>query len=48
MEQWCNDSDRGKLKYREKNMETLPIAYHQYHMDWPGIEPGPPQRKASS
>ena len=37
MEQWWNDTDRGKLKYWEKKK----FVYHLQHRDSSGIEPSP-------
>jgi hypothetical protein len=40
MEHWWNDTDRGKLKYWEKNLSQYHFVHHKTHMDRPGIEPG--------
>jgi hypothetical protein len=46
LEHWLNDSDRGKLKYLlkylEKNLSQHHFVHHESHMDWCGIELGPP------
>jgi hypothetical protein len=42
MEHWWNDTDRGKPKYREKNLSHCHCVHHISHMDWPGIERGTP------
>jgi hypothetical protein len=41
-----NDTDRGKLKYWEKNLSQRHSVHHKSHMDWPRIEPGPPWKVA--
>jgi hypothetical protein len=33
-----NNTERGKLKYLEKNLSHCHFIYHKSHMDWPGIE----------
>ena len=46
MEQWWNDTDRGKLKYWERNLTQCHfVRYksHIFYMDWCGIEPAPPR-----
>jgi hypothetical protein len=43
VEQWWNDTDRGKLKYSEKTLSECYFVHHKFHMDWPGTDPGPPQ-----
>jgi hypothetical protein len=42
MEQSWNDTDRGKLKYWEKNLSKWRFTQHKSHTGWPGIEPVPP------
>jgi hypothetical protein len=34
--------DRGKPKYEllEEKRVSVPLFYHKFHTDWPGIEPG--------
>ena len=39
MEHLWNATDRTQLKYSETNCIKCHFADHQYHMDWPGIEP---------
>jgi hypothetical protein len=36
MELWWNDIDRGKAKYREKNMPQCQLVYHKspYRLTW--------------
>ena len=48
MEQWWNDSDRGKLKYLDDNLSQCHLVHHKFHTDWPRIEPRPPQWPVSS
>jgi hypothetical protein len=43
MENWWNDTDRGKLKFSEKNLPQWHSVHLKSHVDWPGIEPGPPR-----
>jgi hypothetical protein len=37
-----NEIDSGKLKYSGKNLSQCHFDHHKFHMDWPGIETGPP------
>jgi hypothetical protein len=37
---------QGKADNSEKNLSQCHFIHHKPHMDWPGIEPGPPQWKA--
>jgi hypothetical protein len=39
---WRNDTDGVKPKYWEQTLSQY-YAHHQYYMDWPVTEPGPPQ-----
>jgi hypothetical protein len=41
MEHWWNDTDRGILKYWEKNLSHTHFIHHKSHMDWTGIEHDP-------
>jgi len=43
VEQWWNDTDRGKAKYWEKNQWQLHFIYLKYHS---GTKPGPQQSEA--
>jgi len=43
MEHWWHDTDRGKLKYWERNLAESNFVHHKSHMDRPGIEYGPPR-----
>jgi hypothetical protein len=40
MENWWNDTDRGKQWYTKKNVSHCRYVYHKSHTDWPGIESG--------
>jgi hypothetical protein len=42
MENRWNEIDRGKPKQSGKNLCQWHFVHHKSHMDWPGIEPGPP------
>jgi hypothetical protein len=42
MEHWWNDTDRGKLKYWERDFSQCHFVRFKFHMDWLGIEPGSP------
>jgi len=42
VEHWWNGSDRGKLKYWERNLSQWHFVQHKSHIDWLGIEPGSP------
>jgi hypothetical protein len=46
MEHWWNGIYRGKPKYSEKNLSQCHFVHHKFHMNRPGIEPGPPRREA--
>jgi len=38
LEQQWNDTDREKLKYKEKNLFQWHCVHQEFHMDWPGTE----------
>ena len=40
IEQWWNDTERGKLKYWKKNPYQWHFVYHKLLIDWPGTEAG--------
>jgi hypothetical protein len=47
MDEWWNDSDRGKQEHLgQKYLTQCHVFLHQPHTDWPGIEHMPPQREA--
>jgi hypothetical protein len=46
MEHWWNKIHRENLKYSGKNLFQWHFVHHKFHMDWPGIEPGPLRREA--
>jgi hypothetical protein len=37
---------QGKTNNSEKNLSQYHFVHHKFHMDWPGIEPGPPRWEA--
>jgi hypothetical protein len=37
-----NYIDRGNLKNLDKILSQFHFVHHISHMDWPGLEPGPP------
>jgi hypothetical protein len=39
MEQWWNDTDRGKLKHWERNLSQRNFVYQKILIDRSGIEP---------
>jgi len=41
MEHWQNDADKRKSIHR--NPVSVPLTHYETYMDWPGIEPRPPQ-----
>jgi hypothetical protein len=46
MEHRWNEIYRGKPKYSGKTLSQCHFVHHKSHMDWPGIEPGPPRWEA--
>jgi hypothetical protein len=38
--------DRGKPKNSERNLSQCHLVHQKSHMDWPGLEPGPPRWEA--
>jgi hypothetical protein len=44
-EHWWNDTDKGKLKYSDKNPSQCHAVHHKSHMAWLGIQPGPPRKR---
>jgi len=48
MEHWWNGTDRGKLKYWDRNLSQCHRVHHKCHTDWPGIESGLPRLKLAT
>jgi hypothetical protein len=42
-EHWCNDTDRGKSKYWDKNLSQHHATLSTENPTWIGIKPRPPQ-----
>ena len=42
IERCWNHTDKWQPKYSEKDPYHCYISHHKSHMEWPGIEPGPP------
>ena len=40
MEQWWNDTDRGKPQYWGKNLSQCHTVHHKSYIDWPRCEGG--------
>jgi hypothetical protein len=36
-----NDTDRRKPENSEKNLSQCYFVHHKFHVEWPGLEPGP-------
>jgi hypothetical protein len=41
MDQWWNNSDRGKQQYAEKILSQCHFVIHKIHMEYPEIISGP-------
>jgi len=39
MEYWWSDTDKGRLKFCEKNLPRYHFVNHKFQSDCPGIEP---------
>jgi len=47
MDHWWNEAEKRKPNYWEKHLSQCHFVHHWSHMDYPGIELGPPRWKAS-
>jgi hypothetical protein len=43
MDQWWNDTDRGNLKYSEKNLSHCCFIHHKSPIDYYRVDARPPQ-----
>jgi hypothetical protein len=41
MENWCNDTDSGRTKHFEKDLNQCQFVHHKSRMDGHGNKPGP-------
>jgi len=46
MEQWCNDPDRGKLRYLAFTLSQCHFVHQKLHMHFPGSESKLPMYEA--
>ena len=46
MEHLWDVTERGKLRFKEKNLSQCPFLHNKSHMNWPDIENRPPGREA--
>jgi len=44
----CTDTKRSKQKYSEGNLSQYHFPHHKFHVDLPGIDPGPRRWKAAT
>jgi len=47
-EHWCTDTKSSTQMYSEGNLSQYHFPHHKFHMDLPGIDPGPRRWKAAT
>ena len=42
MKYWRKDIDKVRTEYSDRDLSHFHSVHHKTHMEFPGIEPGPP------